>query len=85
VAESDGRKHIGLKTAETPTEVEITKATGEVSTIARDDIREIGQDEGDSVMPADLTEALTVKDFQDVLAYLMMQKDENAGKSGATQ
>jgi hypothetical protein len=65
--------------------VEITKATGEVSTIARDDIREIGQDEGDSVMPADLTEALTVKDFQDVLAYLMMQKDENAGKSGATQ
>ena len=85
VTETDGRKHVGLKTAETPTAVEITKATGEVSTIARDDIREIGQDEGDSVMPADLTEALTVKDFQDVLAYLMMQKDENAGKSGATQ
>jgi hypothetical protein len=27
-------------------------------------------------MPEDLTEAMTVKDFQDVQAYLMMQKRE---------
>jgi hypothetical protein len=29
-------------------------------------------------MPEDLTEAMTVKDFQDVQAYLMMQKSGEA-------
>jgi hypothetical protein len=29
-------------------------------------------------MPDDLTESLTIKDFQDVQAYLMMQKLEEA-------
>jgi len=81
VTETDERKHVGLKTEETSTEVEITKATGEVATIARDDIREIEQDEGASVMPDDLTEMLTVKDFQDVLAYLMMQKGEDGAEA----
>lgn len=74
VTQKDGRKTTGLKSAETATEVEITLATGETVTIVKADIQEIGQDEGASVMPDDLTEALTVKDFQDVLAYLMMQK-----------
>ena len=74
VTEKDGRKTTGLKSHETATEVEITLATGEVVTIAKADIQDMFQDEGASVMPDDLTEALTVKDFQDVLAYLMMQK-----------
>ncbi|MCH8177702.1 MAG: hypothetical protein IIC09_05815, partial [Proteobacteria bacterium] len=43
-------------------------------TIAKTDIREIKQDKDTSIMPSDLTEALTVKDFQDVLAFMMMQK-----------
>jgi len=34
------------------------------------------QDESRSLMPDDLTEALTIKDFQDVQAFLMMQKQE---------
>ena len=76
VTRAEGRQFIGLKTRETATEVDITKATGEVVTIARSDIKEIALDEGASVMPEDLTEALTVKDYQDVLAYLMMQKGE---------
>jgi len=66
----------GLKTRDTATEVDITTNTGEVVTLARSDIAEITEDEGQSIMPEDLTEALTIKDFQDVLAFLMMQKGE---------
>jgi hypothetical protein len=47
-----------------------------VVTIARTDIEEITEDEDNSVMPNDLTEALTVKDFQDIQAFLMLQKGE---------
>ena len=76
VVDNEGLKTIGLKSRETTTEVDITKATGEVITIAKSDVKEIEKDEGASVMPDDLTEALTVKDFQDVLAFMMMQKAE---------
>ena len=74
VVKNDGRKITGLKTRDTATEIDITKATGEIVTIARSDIKEILEDKDTSIMPVDLTEALTVKDFQDVLAFMMMQK-----------
>ncbi len=77
VVDKEGRRHIGLKTRDDAAEIDITKATGEVVTIAKSDIEELEQDEGQSIMPEDLTEAMTVKDFQDVLAYLMMQKRES--------
>ena len=76
VVEHDGRKTTGIKSRETASEVDITKANGEVVTIARSDISEITEDELASIMPADLTEALTVKDYQDVLAYMMMLKGD---------
>ena len=56
VVDNEGLKTIGLETRDTATEVDITKATGEVVTIAKSDIKEIEQDEGASVMPDDLTE-----------------------------
>lgn len=76
VVQNDGRKITGLKSRDTATEVDITKATGEVITIIKSAIKEIKHDKDTSVMPNDLTEALTVKDFQDVLAFMMMQKAE---------
>jgi len=76
VVDKEGIKTIGIKSRDTPTEVDITTDTGEVVTFARSDIKEITEDEDRSVMPDDLTEALTVKDFQDIQAYLMMQKGE---------
>ena len=76
VVEHDGRKTTGIKSRETAEVVEITKANGEVVTISRSDIAEITEDELSSLMPADLTEALTVKDYQDVLAYMMMLKGD---------
>jgi putative heme-binding domain-containing protein len=76
VVDNEGRRHLGLKTRDDASEIDITKATGEVITIVKTDIKELEQDEGTSVMPEDLTEAMTVKDFQDVQAYLMLQKPE---------
>jgi putative heme-binding domain-containing protein len=76
VVNKEGRKTIGLKTRETASEVDITKANGDVVTIAKADIKEITRDEDVSVMPDDLNEAMTVKDYQDVLAFMMLQKAE---------
>ncbi|MCP4768223.1 MAG: c-type cytochrome, partial [Gammaproteobacteria bacterium] len=76
VVDKEGLKTVGIKTRDTATEVDITTDVGEVVTIARSDIEEITEDEDNSVMPNDLTEALTVKDFQDIQAFLMLQKGE---------
>ena len=76
VVDKEGIKTIGIKTRDTATEVDITTDVGEVVTIAKSDIEEITEDEDSSVMPNDLNEALTVKDFQDIQAFLMLQKGE---------
>lgn len=76
LVDKEGRRHVGLRTRDDGTEIDITKATGEVVTIAKSDIKELEQEEGTSIMPEDLTEAMTVKDFQDVQAFLMLQKGE---------
>lgn len=70
------RQLTGLKTAENADEVQITRATGQVVTTPRADIKTLEQDELTSVMPNDLIEMLTVKDYQDLLSYLVMQKSE---------
>ncbi len=74
VERKDGRKFVGLKTRDEASEIDITKADGDVVTIAKGEIKNISKDETKSVMPDDLIEALTVKDFQDVLSFLMLQK-----------
>ncbi len=74
VIENDGRKTVGVKSRDQADEVDITKANGEVVTIAKSDIKEIAQDPTRSVMPDDLSEAMTVKDYQDLRAYLLLQK-----------
>lgn len=76
LVDNEGRRHVGLKTRDDGTEIDITKANGEVITVAKSDVRELEQDEAASVMPEDLTEAITVKDFQDVQAFMMLQKPE---------
>jgi putative heme-binding domain-containing protein len=80
VVDNEGRRHVGLKSRDDATEIDITKANGDVVTVAKSNIKELEQDEVASVMPEDLTEAMTVKDFQDVQAYLMMQKGAEASQ-----
>jgi putative heme-binding domain-containing protein len=70
----EGRQSIGLKTRDDAAEVDITKANGDVVTVAKTDIKEIKIDDTKSVMPDDLSEGLTVKDYQDILSFLMLQK-----------
>jgi len=74
VITNEGRQSIGLKTRDEAGEIDITKANGDVVTIAKADIKEIKVDETKSVMPDDLSEAMTVKDYQDILSFLMLQK-----------
>ncbi len=74
VVDKTGRKTVGLKTAETAEAVTITKASGETVTVPRADIKTMEVDATQSVMPDDLSEGLTVKDYQDVLSFLMTMK-----------
>jgi putative heme-binding domain-containing protein len=74
VIDKDGRQSIGLKTRDEASEIDITKANGDVVTIAKADIKEIKIDDTRSVMPDDLSEAMTVKDYQNILSFLMLQK-----------
>jgi putative heme-binding domain-containing protein len=80
VVDMEGRQTIGLKTRDDAAEVDITKANGDVVTIAKADIKEIVQDPDRSVMPDDLSEAMTVKDYQDILSFLMLQKRAPEGE-----
>jgi putative heme-binding domain-containing protein len=72
--DKEGRQSIGLKSRDEAAEVDITKANGDVVTVAKTDIKEMKIDDTKSVMPDDLSEGLTVKDYQDILSFLMLQK-----------
>lgn len=74
VINNEGRQTVGLKTRDEETEIDITKANGDEVTIAKSNIKEMKIDDTRSVMPDDLSEALTVKDYQDLLSFLMLQK-----------
>ena len=76
VVDQTGRRIAGIKSRDVATEIDITTKGGDVETISRADIKEIKQDETKSVMPDDLSEAMTVKDFQDLQSYLIMQKGQ---------
>ncbi|VAW10093.1 hypothetical protein MNBD_ALPHA09-1096 [hydrothermal vent metagenome] len=74
VVNNEGRQFVGLKTRDEDGEVDITNALGDVETIARADIKEIRVDDTVSIMPDDISEILTVKDYQNILSFLMLQK-----------
>ena len=80
VVNLEGRKFTGLKTRDEAEEIDITLANGDVVTLAKSDIKEIATDDTVSVMPADLIEELTIKDYQDVLSFLVMQKGDEEGE-----
>jgi putative heme-binding domain-containing protein len=83
VIDKKGRKTTGLKTRETAEEIDVTKAEGEVVTIAKSDIKEITIDKLKSLMPEDLTEALTIKDYQNLLSFMMLQKGPKKKEAAA--
>ncbi len=76
VVAKDGRKTTGVKSRDEADEIDIITRTGEVVTIAKSDIEKITQDPIKSMMPDDLSEWMTVKGYQDLLSFLMLQKGE---------
>lgn len=76
VETKDGTKIVGIKSREEGGEVDITRKNGEIETIPVGDIKAMTIDPNASVMPEDLNEAMTVKDFQDLQAFMIMQKAE---------
>jgi putative heme-binding domain-containing protein len=73
---ADGLKISGVKVKEDAESIDIAIAANTVVNVPKSDIKELAADKNKSVMPDDLIEALTVKDFQDVLAYMLLQKGE---------
>ena len=70
----DGRKVVGLKTRDEDGEVDLVTKDGDEVTIKKSDINELAEDKTSSIMPDDLSEEMTVKDYQDVLSFMLMQK-----------
>lgn len=74
--DEDGRKISGVKVSDDANEVEIALGPEDTVVVPKSEIKELVQDENKSVMPEELVEALTVKDYQDVLAFMLLQKGE---------
>ncbi|MCP3971917.1 MAG: c-type cytochrome [Rhodobacteraceae bacterium] len=74
VKNKEGRQFIGLKTRDEDGEVDITNALGDVETLDKADIETISVDDTVSIMPDDIAEVITVKEYQDLLSFLMLQK-----------
>jgi hypothetical protein len=54
--------------------VDLVTKDGDEVTIKKSDINELAEDKTSSIMPDDLSEEMTVKDYQDVLSFMLMQK-----------
>lgn len=67
---------IGVKVSEDAESIQIATGPGKIVRVRKSDIKELVVDKNKSIMPVELLEALTVKDFQDVLAFMLLQKGE---------
>lgn len=74
--DNDGRKISGVKISEDAESVEIGINADVKARVLKSEMKELVMDKNKSVMPEDLIEAMTVKDYQDILAFLLLQKGE---------
>ncbi len=74
--DEEGRKVSGVKVKETDEYVEIALDPESIVRIQKSEIKELVIDKNKSIMPEELIEALTVKEYQDLLAFLLLQKGE---------
>lgn len=72
----ESKKVMGVKTAEDAESVEIAVDADTKIKVLKSEIKELAVDKNKSLMPEDMIEMLTVKDFQDVLAFMLMQKEK---------
>ncbi|HBO83503.1 MAG: hypothetical protein A2073_05475 [Deltaproteobacteria bacterium GWC2_42_11] len=69
-----GKKYSGLKIKEDNENIEIAIGAGQILKAPKSDIKELVLEKNKSLMPDELVEVLTVKDFQDVVAFMLLQK-----------
>lgn len=72
----ESKKVAGIKTAEDAESVEIIVDADTTIKVLKSEIKELVVDKNKSLMPEDMIEMLTVKDYQDVLAFMIMQKEK---------
>ncbi|MBI3755808.1 MAG: c-type cytochrome [Deltaproteobacteria bacterium] len=72
----ESKKVAGVKTAEDSESVEIAVDADTRIKVSKSEIKELVIDKNKSLMPEDMIEMLTVKDYQDVLAFMIMQKEK---------
>jgi len=70
----ESKKVAGIKVAEDSESVEIAVDADTRIKVQKSEIKELAVDKNKSIMPEDMIEMLTVKDYQDVLAFMIMQK-----------
>ncbi len=73
IVTKDNNTIIGIKKGEDSGSVDILTAKGEVVKVEKVNIAEMAQ-EGKSLMPEEIREYITVKDYQDIVAFLLLQK-----------
>ena len=79
VINKEGRQFAGVKRGGSGGTVDIVTAKGEALHFSKDEIAEMREDKNRSLMPEDFMDGLTVREYQDLLAYLLIQKDQNQG------
>ena len=72
----ESKKVAGIKVSEDSESVEIAVDSDTRIKVLKSEIKELVVDKNKSLMPEDMIEMLTVKDFQDVLAFMIMQKEK---------
>lgn len=71
-----GKKFSGLKVKEDSESIEIAIGAGQILKAPKSDVKELVLEKNKSIMPDELVEVLTVKNFQDVVAFMLLQKGE---------
>ncbi len=72
----ESKKVAGIKVSEDSESVEIAVDSDTRIKVLKSEIKELVVDKNKSLMPEDMIEMLTVKDYQDVLAFMIMQKEK---------
>lgn len=72
----ESKKVAGIKVSEDSESVEIAVDADTKIKVLKSEIKELVVDKNKSLMPEDMIEMLTVKDYQDVLAFMIMQKEK---------
>ncbi|HBO84870.1 MAG: hypothetical protein A2073_05195 [Deltaproteobacteria bacterium GWC2_42_11] len=74
--DASGKKVSGVKIKDSADSVDIAVSAGVIINVPKSEIKELQIDKNKSVMPDEIVEVITVKDYQDIVAFMLLQKGE---------